>query len=84
MSGMQSAQLEELFLLLNPSVVRDLENHHRAFDAVLIVMWTLCEWGKKDWDKGIMVIGLVANIFLVCCAKREWRGGGWWSLLQAT
>ena len=58
-------------MLLNPSVVRDLEDHHRAFDAVLIVMWTLSEWGKKDRDKGITVIGFVANIFLVCCAERK-------------
>jgi hypothetical protein len=35
MTAQQLSRLEELFLLLDPSVPRDLQDHHRAFDSVI-------------------------------------------------
>jgi hypothetical protein len=35
MSGTKKHSLDELFLLLDPSVIRDLVDHHTAFDAVI-------------------------------------------------
>ena len=34
-SGTKKHSLDELFLLLDPSVIRDLVDHHTAFDAVI-------------------------------------------------
>ena len=47
MSDVQSAQLDELFLLLDPSVIRDLKDHHYVFDAVITITRALCQGGLK-------------------------------------
>ena len=43
MSPLQSTKLDALFRLLDPSVVNDVEDHHRVFDSVLMMARSLMQ-----------------------------------------
>ena len=42
-SDVRLAQLDEVFMLSDPSVIRDLKDHHRIFYAVITITWVLCQ-----------------------------------------